>query len=375
MGSRLQPDGQGVGLRDRERRFDDLRRQRSNPAAAGDDPGGAETGDEVSGPTGQVFNDDSNAFEGDAFIFVTEAGTIAGWAPDDGEMATLRVDNSGKDAVYKGVAIATDNAGTTLLYAADFRNGAIGVYDDAYQPADTTGDFTDPDLPDGYAPFNVEAAEGVLLVTYALQDEEGEDDVPGPGNGYVDMFDLQGNLMSRLVSRAELNAPWGIVLTPDAFSAAPNRLLIGNFGDGRILSYALDPNDASAPPTFEGALRDENGDDIVIDGLWALEFGPDTGNFRSDQLYFTAGPNDEENGIFGSLASSTTRRRRRHRAASAAPSAPSAAPSGLLRTRQEEASTAKPPKTPNYKTRIFQFGVFGGLAVHFFFEFRERFSP
>ncbi len=268
-------------------------------------PGGQD-GDDPSAPTGQVFNANTSAFMGDLFIFVTEDGTIAGWSPDDGSAAELRVDNSGNGAVYKGVAIATDNSGETRLYAADFGNGRIGVYDSAYAPAQTAGAFTDPDLPAGYAPFNVEATGGALIVAYALTDDDGEDDVPGPGNGYIDMFDLQGNLLSRLASQGDLNSPWGLVLTPDAFSAAPNRLLVGNFGDGRILSYAVDPNDPSAPATFEGALRDENGNDIAIDGLWALEFGIDAGGFASDQLYFTAGPGDEEHGVFGRLASSTT---------------------------------------------------------------------
>jgi uncharacterized protein (TIGR03118 family) len=267
-------------------------------------PGGA-SGDDPSAPTGQVFNGDSNSFMGDLFIFVTEDGTISGWTPDDNANAELRVDNSSNDAVYKGVAIATDNDGTSRLYAADFHNAVIGVYDSSYAPAQIQGDFSDPDLPDGYAPFNIEETGGALIVAYALQDDEGEDDVKGAGNGYINMFDLRGNLLGRVASQGDLNSPWGLVLTPDGFSAAPNRLLVGNFGDGRILSYALDPNDSSAPATLEGALRDENGDDIVIDGLWALEFGIDAGGFASDQLYFTAGPGDEEHGIFGRLASST----------------------------------------------------------------------
>lgn len=268
-------------------------------------PGGT-SGEDPSAPTGQVFNGDMNSFMGDLFIFVTEDGTIAGWTPDDGEAAELRVDNSDSAAVYKGVAIATDNNGITRLYAADFGDNAVAVYDSDYGPTETSGAFSDPDLPDGYAPFNIETTGGALIVAYALQDDAHEDDVEGAGNGYVNMFDLEGNLLGRLASQGELNSPWGLVLTPDAFSAAPNRLLIGNFGDGRILSYALDPNDSSAPATFEGALRDENGNDIAIDGLWALEFGNDAGGFASDQLYFTAGPGDEEHGLFGFLASSTT---------------------------------------------------------------------
>jgi uncharacterized protein (TIGR03118 family) len=257
-------------------------------------------------PTGQVYNGDEEEFEGDSFIFVTEEGTIAGWSASDGDEAKVRVDNSGDDAVYKGVTIATPENETPLLFAADFRNAKIDVFDATYEPV-TGSDFSDSDIPDGYAPFNVKAIEDSLIVTYAQQDEEKEDDVKGPGKGYVNLFDLEGNLQKRLISKGELDAPWGIALAPTSFTAAPGRLLIGNFGDGLIHVYDVDLSPADeASADLEGTLRDSSGDDIAIDGLWALEFGVAAGGFAVNTLYFTAGPDDEEHGLFGSLESASS---------------------------------------------------------------------
>ncbi len=210
-------------------------------------------------PTGQVFNGDEEEFSGDSFIFVTEEGTIAGWSASDGKKAKVRVDNSGDDAVYKGVTIATPENETPLLFAADFRNAKIDVFDATYEPV-TGSDFSDPDIPDGYAPFNVRAIEDSLIVTYALQDEEKEDDVKGPGKGYVNLFDLEGNLQKRLISKGELDAPWGIALAPTSFTAAPGRLLIGNFGDGLIHVYDVDLSPADeASADLEGTLLEQLG--------------------------------------------------------------------------------------------------------------------
>jgi uncharacterized protein (TIGR03118 family) len=252
-------------------------------------PGGA-----MSSPTGQVFNGDANAFGGDTFIFVTEDGTVAGWQPSDGAQAMMRADNSASGAIYKGVALAQSR-----LFAANFHAGTVDVYDSSYHAVSVQGAFRDAQLPSGYAPFNVAAINGALVVTYALQDEMGEDDVKGPGNGFVDLYDTNGNLMTRLLSGGQLNSPWGVTLAPSSFAAAPGRLLIGNFGDGVIHSYDFDANARTATPA--GALTDQSGVPMAIDGLWAIEFGNGAGGFAANQLYFTAGPADESHGVFGRL--------------------------------------------------------------------------
>jgi uncharacterized protein (TIGR03118 family) len=249
-------------------------------------------------PTGQVFNGESGNFKGDAFIFVTEDGTISGWQPSDITNAVLRVDNSASEAIYKGVTHATHASGERL-YATNFHAGTIEVYDANYARVDSAGAFQDPQIPDGFAPFNVKAINGSLFVTYAKQDDDKEDDVKGAGFGYVDVYDLDGTLMSRLVSGGALNAPWGLALAPQGYGSLGGRLLVGNFGDGKINVYKFDLS--SAPAVSEGVLGDEDGDAMVVDGLWALEFGLGAGGFSTTDLYFTAGPNDEEDGVFGEL--------------------------------------------------------------------------
>ena len=254
-----------------------------------------------SAPTGQAFNANPNAFGGDAFLFVTEDGTIAGWKLADTTNAVLRVDNSAKGANYKGVTIATGTDGKSRLYAADFAGGKIDVYDDAFAPVATTGAFADPGIPSGYAPFNVQEALGGLIVTYALQDDAKKDDVKGPGHGFVDVFDLDGHLIVRLVSRGALNSPWGIATSSSGYGKIPFRLFVGNFGDGRINVYGLHEVDGLARLVHEGPLGDASGQPLTIDGLWALRFGPGAGGFGADQLFFTAGPGDESHGVFGRL--------------------------------------------------------------------------
>jgi uncharacterized protein (TIGR03118 family) len=254
-----------------------------------------------SAPTGQAFNGDANAFGGDRFIFVTEEGTIAGWQRANGSLATLRVDNSASEAGYKGVTIANDMSGAARLFATNFHNASVDVFDAGYAPLTTSGGFVDADIPAGFAPFNVQELDGKLVVTYAKQDEEGEDDVAGPGNGFVDLFDTDGSLIARLISQGELNAPWGIAMTPGDFGSIPHRLLVGNFGDGVINVYVLAGSGGHTQAMHEGTLVDSSGAVLAIDGLWALRFGPGAGGFETDDLYFTAGPDDETHGVFGEL--------------------------------------------------------------------------
>ncbi len=255
----------------------------------------------VSAPTGQVFNSFSStspAFNRDVFIFATEDGTIAGWRGALGTTAETLADNSGAGAVYKGLALG-NNAGSSYLYAANFHSGAIDVFHDPAAPP-LTGTFTDPTLPAGFAPFNVQNIGSSLLVTYAVVDPlNPKDDLPGPGFGIVDRFDLNGNLLQRLISNgplSPLNAPWGLALAPSNFGEFSNDLLVGNFGDGRI--NAFDPTTGA----FIGTMTDKDGNPIEIDGLWGLSFGNGVNGGDLDKLYFTAGPEDETHGLFGSLA-------------------------------------------------------------------------
>lgn len=257
-----------------------------------------------SGPTGIVFNNtpdfilDSNGKPA-AFIFSTENGTIAAW--NAGTTAVIKGDNSGSEAIYKGLALAKDGA-KSFLYASDFHNGRIDVFDSTFGPVATAGGFVDPSIPDGFAPFNAQNIDGNLFVTYAKQDAEGHDHVSGLGNGFVNVFDPAGHLLKRFASNGWLNSPWGLAVAPDGFGPFSGALLIGNFGDGRI--HAFD----RALGTPLGTLADATGSEIAIPGLWGLKFGNGGNGGAIGTLYFAAGiPGDgavEDHGLFGSIAPS-----------------------------------------------------------------------
>jgi uncharacterized protein (TIGR03118 family) len=254
-------------------------------------------------PTGIVHNGSSdfvvqeNGVSGaSAFIFATEDGTISGWSPGvDLTNAILAVDNSASGAVYKGLALGTDSAGDNLLYAANFHDGTIDVFDKNFTPTQLSGSFTDPRIPQGYAPFNVKNLNGHLYVTYAKQNAEKHDDVAGIGHGFVDEYDMDGNLVRRLVTRGVLDSPWGETIAPQGFGKFSGDLLVGNFGNGLI--HAYDPNTGA----FEGTLRDANHRPIRIEGLWGLTPGTGMGAGDTDKVYFTAGINHEQDGLYGSL--------------------------------------------------------------------------
>jgi uncharacterized protein (TIGR03118 family) len=250
-------------------------------------------------PTGQVFNA-GNSFKGDRFIFVTEDGIIAAWQPDFGTMAKIRVDRSGRPAIYKGVTIAKAH-GRPRLYATDFHNNRVDVYDEFYRPVHLQDAFVDPELPAGYAPFNVLGDGKLVFVTYAKQDEDREDDVAGPGQGFVNVFDSDGQVHVRLITKGALNAPWGMAFAPSTAHDLSVKLLVGNFGDGRINVYRLSFDDFKLQATLEGALGDSAQHPLAIEGLWAIGFGPGGGQFDPLDLFFTAGPDDEEHGLFGKL--------------------------------------------------------------------------
>jgi uncharacterized protein (TIGR03118 family) len=249
-------------------------------------------------PTGLVFNGSgdfrvtANGVTGAAlFIFASEDGTISGWSPSVDLMhAVNAVDNSKSGAVYKGLAIGLTNHGR-FLYAANFRQNVVEMYDAHFK---WVANFTDDTVPPNYGPFAVHNIGGQLFVAFTEHDEEGED-IPGPGHGFVDIFDLDGNFVRRFASRGPLNAPWGVAMAPATFGRFANKILVGNFGNGRI--NAFDP----ASGKFLGALRDAVGNRISIDGLWSLLPGGARGS-TPDDLFFTAGPDDETNGLFGKLS-------------------------------------------------------------------------
>jgi len=262
--------------------------------------------DTTSRPTGQVFNGTADFVVTNGttsgpsrFIFATEDGTIAGWNPTvDFTHAILAVDNSASEAIYKGLAIGA-NASGNFLYAANFHAGTIDVFDKDFHQVQLAGSFSDPDIQRGFAPFNIQNLGGKLYVTYAKQDADREDDVAGPANGFVDVFDTDGNLLHRVATRGRLNSPWGLAIAPASFGAFAGDLLVGNFGDGRI--NVIDPVSGE----FLDQLRDANNRPITIDGLWGLLVGNGGNGGDVDKVYFTAGPNDEADGLFGSIAPSS----------------------------------------------------------------------
>jgi uncharacterized protein (TIGR03118 family) len=242
------------------------------------------------GPTGVIFNG-TTSFNQDLFIFASSNGLISGWRGALGTTAEILVNNSAAGAVYTGLALG-NVAGNSYLYAANFHSGAIEVFPGLGAPS-IPGNFIDPNIPLGYAPFNVQNLGNNIFVTYASQSG------PGPGQGYVSIFDQNGNLLRGLIPQDPLNplnSPWGLALAPAQFGEFSNDLLVGNFGDGLI--NAFDPLTGK----FLGTLTDSNGNPIVIDGLRGLIFGNGGNGGEPDTLYFSAGIGDGQHGLFGSLA-------------------------------------------------------------------------
>ena len=248
-------------------------------------------------PTGIVFNGSKTDFallhKASPFIFATEKGVIAAWAPAIDPNNAQVAFSSKNGAIYKGLAIA----GTPgrFLYAADFHNNRIDVFNASFKPHKLPGDFSDPKLPAGYAPFNIVNINGVLYVAYAKQGPGAVDEVAGPGNGFVDVFTANGTLIRRLVTRGKLNAPWGLVVAPAGFGGFGGRLLVGNFGDGAINAYNL------ATGAFLGSLKRPDGSPLRIDGLWGLAFGNGVLGQSTRSLFFAAGPADEQHGVYGRI--------------------------------------------------------------------------
>jgi uncharacterized protein (TIGR03118 family) len=255
----------------------------------------------LASPTGIVFNPSvdfvvgNDAARGPAqFIFATEDGTISGWNPNvNPTAAVLAVDNSGQNAIYKGIALGT-TGGVNYIYVTNFHAGTVDVFDGTFTPA-LPGSFVDTSIPAGFAPFGIQNINGDIYVTYAKQDANRQDVVAGAGLGYVNVFDASGSQesLSRVAAQGKLNAPWGIALAPATFGHFGGAIIVGNFGDGQLNAYLGD--------TFQGQLSFANGDPIVISGLWGLGFGNGSGAGSTNTLYFSAGPNGEVNGLFGML--------------------------------------------------------------------------
>jgi uncharacterized protein (TIGR03118 family) len=245
--------------------------------------------------TGVVFNAAAKGFNVTAngqtlpsqYVFVSESGTISGWTPEIGNTAVNVVDNSASGAAYKGAAIAGKGKKTQLLVA-NFQAGTVEVYDQSFQPVAASGAFTDPAVPADFAPFNVQVVGSKVYVAYARKDPNSQDDLQGPGNGVVGVFDAKGKLKGELASGGVLNSPWAVIQGTGAFK---KNLLVGNFGDGTINVFT--PKGKSI-----GAATDNAGQPITIPGLWGLAYG--TGA-NKNTLFFAAGPNTETAGLFGTL--------------------------------------------------------------------------
>src|SRR3954453_8702493 len=263
------------------------------------------TGSVPGSPTGTVFNGSAtdfvvsqNASSGAArFLFSTESGTVLGWTPSvNGTVAVVGADRSTVGAVYKGLAVMNDR-----LYATDFHNGRVDVFDASFKLITPIGGFTDSKVPRGFAPFGIQALNGDVFVTYAKQGAARHDDVPVPGQAYVDEFTPDGQLLARVVNsgkkNAPLNAPWGLAMAPPSFNVFAGDLLVGNFGNGRISAYTK----RGSTWVYKGQLRLGDGTPIAIEGLWAIAFGNGSAAGPTDTLYFLAGPSDEKHGLFGSV--------------------------------------------------------------------------
>jgi uncharacterized protein (TIGR03118 family) len=262
----------------------------------------------VAGPTGVVANP-TRTFNvpgtslSSFFVFATLDGTISAWAPNlptNPTFAVLAVDNSASHAVYTGVDIGI-NAKGAFLFAANLAAGRIDVFDNRFAPASgrLTGSFADPAIPTGYAPFNVRNVLGNLYVTYAKRNATKTFVETGAGEGFVDEFDTDGNLLSRIASGGALNAPWGVAQAPDGFGLLSGGVLIGNFGDGHIFGFGANLLNLGPKISFV-PLLDANEQPFAVPGLWSLDFGGGA-NSTPDTLFFTAGIDGGQHGLFGSL--------------------------------------------------------------------------
>jgi uncharacterized protein (TIGR03118 family) len=252
------------------------------------------------GPTGTVYYggtqllvSNGKAMVPAKFIFATEAGTIEGWPP--GALATVTgADGSKWGAVYKGLAVAGD-----WLYATDFHNGRVDIFGGDWKPVKLPGAFSDPGLPKGYAPFGIQNLGGNIFVAYAKQTPGSNDETQGKGLGIVDEYSPMGVLMGRVATHGALNAPWGLAWAPaTGFGKASGKLLVGNFGDGRINVFRQDRHGRWKK---SGRLLTSDHKPLAIDGLWGIGFGNGGVAGPTTTLYFAAGPGGEAHGLYGAI--------------------------------------------------------------------------
>jgi uncharacterized protein (TIGR03118 family) len=259
-------------------------------------------------PTGIVFSGGMDfvvtqgGLSGPArFIFATEQGNLAGWAPNVDATHAVFVPKGANDteaAVYTGLALG-GNGTTHLLYAANFLQGRVDVFDGTFKKVSVPGGFRDRHLPGRFSPFGIQAINGDIYVTYAKQNEEGDEEVQGQGLGFVNVFDPDGRFLRRVATRGVLNAPWGLALAPTSFGKFGGAILVGNLGDGTINAFG------PLSGRFLGTLRDSNNRRLHIDGLWGIQFGNGLLNQKTNQLFYAAGPNDEEDGVYGVITAVT----------------------------------------------------------------------
>lgn len=254
-------------------------------------------------PAGIAFNSNGSIFnipgKGSAtFLFGNLDGSIAAWNTGTPEAINV-INNSSSKAAYTDIDLVTNNSGTFLL-AANFAGGKVDVFDSNFAPSHLVGDFSDSSLPAGFSPFGIHTIGNIVYVTYAQINDQGRENV-GAGLGYVNAFDLNGNLIKRAISQGNLNAPWGMAMAPSSFGAFGGDLLVGNFGDGVINAY--DPTTYD----FKGQITDSKGAPLANPGLWEIVFGagntvgtPATSG-DPNTLYFAAGINNETGGLFGSI--------------------------------------------------------------------------
>lgn len=259
-------------------------------------------------PTGIVFNagggfpvTDGTTTAPSTFLMASEDGTISGWnsgvpAPSPSTTAFVVIDRSSAGASYKGLAILESR-----IYATDFHNARVEVFDDSFAQLALPGTaFQPPTGGSGYAPFGIQAIEGQIFVTWALQDAAGDEEVTGPGLGFVEAYDADGNFLFEVARHGGLNAPWGLALAPSTgFGDRSGQLLVGNFGDGRIFGFKR----AGSSNQFVsvGPLLDTDRQPIEIDGLWGIAFGVGGATGPTSTLFFAAGPEDESQGLFGRI--------------------------------------------------------------------------
>jgi uncharacterized protein (TIGR03118 family) len=245
-------------------------------------------------PTGAVF---WSLTARAIFVFATEAGQIRGWHPSQGTQTVVLADRSSEGAIYKGIAISPTG---DRFYATNFHSGQVDVFDSSTFALVPNSGFVDPQIPSDYAPFGIQAIGSRIFVTYAKKESpDATDELHGQGLGFVDVYDLAGNLLGRVAQHGQLDAPWGLAWAPLDFGRFSGDLLVGNFGDGQINAYEELP---SGQFVHRGELRTADGKSLAIDGLWALQFGHGAANNGpTNTLFFTAGPNDENDGLFGSI--------------------------------------------------------------------------